>query len=223
MTALCVTDMSENGKRTESETEKVHLSTRPDVIKNLKLEKSFEHSFTLKWDAPIGASNVAKYKITISGNNEQAEEPDSAEIQGALYIFNYLFANEAAVCLQFCISDEGEDGPGFSRQSTLQNIKDFTSTFEIMGDKTQHTFAKLPERIGSGHSYDVTIVAITMSQRVDKNDHTSKNSGEICSLDVTERFMTRPLAPTNVRVGNKENPLEICWMKSMTPSGTYKA
>ena len=115
----------------------------------------------------------------------------------------------------------GEDGPGFSRQSTLQNIKDFTSTFEIMGDKTQHTFARLPERIGSGHSYDVTIVAITMSQRVDKNDKTSKNSGEICSLDVTERFMTRPLAPTNVRVGNKENPLEICWMKSMTPSGTY--
>lgn len=91
LTALCVTDMSENGKRTESETERVHLSTRPDVIKNLKLEKSFEHSFTLKWDAPIGASNVAKYKITISGNTEQAEEPDSAEIQGALYIFSHLY------------------------------------------------------------------------------------------------------------------------------------
>ena len=93
--------MSENDKRTESETEKVHLSTRPDVIKNLKLEKSFEHSFTLKWDAPIGASNVAKYKITISGNTEQAEEPDSAEIQGTfssiclqikqLFVYEFLY------------------------------------------------------------------------------------------------------------------------------------
>ena len=43
------------------------------------------------------------------------------------------------------------------------------------------------------------------------------------SLEVTEKFMTKPLAPTKLSIGNKDNPLEICWQKSVTPNVTcYK-
>ena len=80
-----------------------------------------------------------------------------------------------------------------SRQSTIQNIRDFSSTFEVSGDKTQYTFTKLPEIIGTGHAYDITIVALV---KTDKSDE------EVISPENTERFITKPLPATNLKIAN---------------------
>ena len=80
-----------------------------------------------------------------------------------------------------------------SRQSTIQNIRDFSSTFEVSGDKTQYTFTKLPEIIGTGHAYDITIVALVK---------TDKSDGEVISPENTERFITKPLPATNLKIAN---------------------
>ena len=91
-----------------------------------------------------------------------------------------------------------------SRQSTIQNIRDFSSTFEVSGDKTQYTFTKLPEIIGTGHAYDITIVALVK---------TDKSDGEVISLENTERFITKPLPATNLKIANsgkQTKKIQLC-------------
>merc|ERR1712086_883712 len=73
------------------------------------------------------------------------------------------------------------------------------------------SFFQLPEIVGTGHVYKISITAI-WSTKKDGQDATGE------SLEVTEEFMTKPLAPTKLSIGNKDNPLEICWRKSVTPN-----
>ena len=74
----------------------------------------------------------------------------------------------------------------------------------------------MPEIVGTGHVYKISMVVIWSTTKDGQNVN-----GE--SLEVTEKFMTKPLAPTKLSIGNKDNPLEICWQKSVTPNVTcYK-
>ena len=41
---------------------------------------------------------------------------------------------------------------------------------------------------------------------------------DVESEEIKERFMTRPIPPINLRVGNKDKPLQICWNRSLTPT-----
>ena len=70
---------------------------------------------------------------------------------------------------------------------------------------------QLPEIVGTGHVYKISMIAIWNTTKDGQNA-----TGE--SLKVTEEFMTKPLAPTKLSIGNKNNPLEICWHKSVTPN-----
>ena len=70
---------------------------------------------------------------------------------------------------------------------------------------------QLPEIVGTGHVYKISMIAIYSTTKDGQNA-----TGE--SLEVTEEFMTKPLAPTKLSIGNKDNPLEICWRKSVTPN-----
>ena len=70
---------------------------------------------------------------------------------------------------------------------------------------------QLPEIVGTGHVYKISMIAIYSTTKDGQN-----STGE--SLEVTEEFMTKPLAPTKLSIGNKDNPLEICWRKSVTPN-----
>ncbi len=188
VTALC---MAENGRRTESEVALVNLTTLPEKVKNLRLDQSTPNSITVKWDTPMIALNL-KYKVTISGDTGTDEDEEDT----------------------YDLDDEDVKSEHHESSSNLgqANIRYYTTTVEVAGDKTQHTFSKLPEIIGSGHAFDVTIIASVVTSR----------ENEVLSPDVTERFMTKPLAPTNLRLGNKEN-LQICWNRSMTSTVTsYK-
>ena len=71
---------------------------------------------------------------------------------------------------------------------------------QLISDKnqTKFTFSKLPEFIGSGHAYDVTIVAVVETQRTDKITKVTTTS-EVESPVTKERFMTKPLPPVDLK------------------------
>ena len=79
---------------------------------------------------------------------------------------------------------------------------------EVSADKSQYVFNDLPKIIGTGHAYDISVVTVYLSPR----------EVESKSKECKERFMTRPLPPTKLGVGDKEKPLEISWHKSVTPN-----
>jgi hypothetical protein len=83
---------------------------------------------------------------------------------------------------------------------------EFSSSIEVPGDKTQYTCAKLPEIVGTGYPYTVEVTVIVTTAR----------ENEVTSNPVSGIFVTRPLAPTNLRP-DKEKSRSIVWYKSMTP------
>ena len=87
------------------------------------------------------------------------------------------------------------------------NIHKFESSIEVPGDKTTYTFSKLPEVIGSGQAYLIRITAAVLTVK----------ENEVFSPETSEKFITKPLPPTNLRVGG-EGGLEILWHKSITPN-----
>ena len=70
LTALCV---AEDGKRTESDSTMISMTTLPEKIRNLRLDNATANSITIKWDAPVVSSNY-KYKINISGSTTQGKK-----------------------------------------------------------------------------------------------------------------------------------------------------
>ena len=64
--------MSSN-RRTESEVTWVSFTTKPEPVRNLRLENSSPNSLTVAWDAPLVSSNL-KYKISINGDTEEDED-----------------------------------------------------------------------------------------------------------------------------------------------------
>ena len=91
----------------------------------------------------------------------------------------------------------------FNSGSTFYFLK-FTlwlhKKLQLISDKnqTKFTFSKLPEFIGSGHAYDITIVAIVETQRTDKITKVTTTS-KVESPVTKERFMTKPLPPVDLR------------------------
>lgn len=83
---------------------------------------------------------------------------------------------------------------------------EFSSSIEVAGDKTQYTCAKLPEIVGTGYPYNIEVIVIVTTPR----------ENEVTSLPVSGIFVTRPLAPTNLKP-DKDKARSIVWYKSMTP------
>lgn len=185
ITSLC---QSSDGKRTESEPFVLgNVATQPEKVRNLRLDNSTPTSIAIKWDAPVVSTNY-KYKVSISGKTWSAvndDEPDS---------------------LDWAPTNEAGDVPMNPDQARVK-ISDYASTIEVPGDKTQFTFSKLPEIVGTGHSYTIEVVVVA----------TTSKEAEVYSDPSSGVFVTRPLAPTNLRIDTKR-PRAITFYKSMTPS-----
>ena len=101
--------------------------------------------------------------------------------------------------------DEADDDD----EEEITKIKDFeVKNIEVSADKSQYTFNDLPKIIGTGHAYDISVVTV----------YTSPREIESKSKECKDRFMTRPLPPTKLAVGDKDKPLQITWHKSVTPN-----
>ena len=96
-----------------------------------------------------------------------------------------------------------------SLDENMETIQDFEMVnIEVAGDKNQFTFSKLPDIIGSGHAYRVSILTVYASPR-----EIETTSGECYEI-----FMTKPIPPTHLGIGDTNEPYQICWHKSMTPN-----
>ena len=133
-------------------------------------------------------SSNYKYKVTISGKTG-GEEELSADEQDSL---------------EWRI--EPTDPTLEAAELAKPKMAEFVSTIEVPGDKTQYTLSKLPEIVGTGYAYsiDVSVVVTTMREN------------EVTSSPVSGIFLTKPLAPTNLRL-DKDRPRGILFHKSMTP------
>jgi hypothetical protein len=182
--ALC---QAEDGKRTESEPAMLSIITLPEKVRNLRLDNAAPTSLTVKWDAPV-VSTSHKYKVTISGRMPASDDDEEEMIDWVTPV-----------------DPIGGSTLNVSEQAR-RTISDYASTIEVAGDKTQYTFSKLPEIVGTGHAYTVEVVVVAASSR----------DGEVSSETTSGVFVTRPLAPTNLRL-DKDRPRGITWYKSMTP------
>ncbi len=180
VTSLAVADST---RRTESEEALISTTTVLEKVKNLKFEHSTPNSIAVKWDSAKVIHNL-KYKLSISGDTKDESEDRTDQDQ--------------------------EDDTVDTTTTKIVNIKEYSSSYDVPGDKTQFNFTKLPDIVGTGHVYNVTITAAAVTHR----------ENEVASPEVVERFMTKPLTPTNFRLGSKEKSLQIIWHKSMTPNVT---
>lgn len=148
--SLC---MAEDGKRTESEPFTLsNVATKPEKVRNLKLDSSTPTSLTIKWDAPV-VSTSYKYKVSINGNTLT----DDNSFEGSMDLLT------------------GNDVGGGS--SNLEHkITEYASTIEVPGDKTQYTFSKLPD-IGTGHAYNIDVVVVaTTSKEAEVSSDSSRGT-----------------------------------------------
>jgi hypothetical protein len=132
-------------------------------------------------------SSSYKYKVTISGKT--GEEEESTDEQDSLE-----WRIEAA------------DPTLEAAELARPKMAEFFSTIEVPGDKTQYTLAKLPEIVGTGYAYAIDVSVVVTTTR----------ENEVTSSPVSGIFLTKPLAPTNLRL-DKDRPRGILFHKSMTP------
>ena len=85
-------------------------------------------------------------------------------------------------------------------------MDEFVSTIEGAGDKTQYTLPKLLEIVGTGYAYSIDVCVVVVTPR----------ENEVSSSAVNGIFVTKPLAPTNLRL-DKDRVRGILFYKSMTP------
>ena len=132
-------------------------------------------------------SSNYKYKVTISGKT--GEEEESSDEQDSL---------------EWRI--EPTDTALEAAELARPKMAEFVSTIEVPGDKTQYTLSKLPEIVGTGYAYSIEVCVVVTTPR----------ENEVTSSPVSGIFLTRPLAPTNLRL-DKDRPRGIFFHKSMTP------
>ncbi|XP_023337718.1 collagen alpha-1(XIV) chain isoform X2 [Eurytemora carolleeae] len=82
----------------------------------------------------------------------------------------------------------------------------YSNSYEVGGDKRTFNFSKLPEIVGTGETYNV---CVTYCVQPTGSDH------EVVSEGLTESFVTKPLPPSNLKLGPGWN--QITWTKSPTP------
>jgi hypothetical protein len=162
-------------------------TTLPEKIRNLRLDNSTPNSLTIKWDAPVVSSNY-KYKVLISGKTGGEEEEETDEQDSLEWRF-----------------DQG-DPAAEAIELAKPKMAEFVSTIEVPGDKTQYTLSKLPEIVGTGYAYSIDVSVVVVTSR----------ENEVSSSSVNGVFLTKPLAPTNLRL-DKDRPRGIMFHKSMTP------
>ena len=73
--------MDKNRAETKRESEKntVTFTTRPEPVKNFRVENSTPNSLTVKWDASLVNSSESghlKYNIMIDADFKQEDDPD---------------------------------------------------------------------------------------------------------------------------------------------------
>lgn len=178
VTALC---LAEDGRKTESEPSSVTVTTLPEKIKNLHLENATPNSLSIAWDVVVATLNL-KYKLVVSGDTGADE--DGADHDDDL--------------------DPDEDEEDLVVKPTT-NMKEYSNTIEVPGDKTTYTISRLPDIIGSGHGYNITICAVSITAK----------ENEVTGQAVSELFMTKPLPPSHLVLGKE---LELVWHRSITPS-----
>ena len=157
------------------------IITLPERVRNLRLDNAAPTSLTIKWDAPV-ISTSHKYKVSISGKTQTIEDDE-----------------EETVDLVAVADNVGGSTLNIAEQAA-HKISEYASTIEVPGDKTQYTFSKLPEIVGTGHAYTVEAIVVAASSR----------EGDVSSLPSSGVFITRPLAPTNLRL-DKDRPRGITW------------
>ena len=224
MTAICVAGQN---IRTESETSWISFTSRPEQVWNLRLVDVTTNSISIQWDPPVVSMNL-KYKITINGNIVKEEVPkitfDLIKSPPQIIVDDQdqkyrrrMSTIQSTQSYSSFLFNRRRSSPQVRRQSDLLDILDYSCTFELPGDKNQFTFKNLPETVGSGHAYEVTVVAMVLTQRIDKTTETLVHS-EVSSEDVKDCFMTRPLPPTDIQIDPNGKPLQICWQHSKTKS-----
>eukprot|EP00092_Neocalanus_flemingeri_P032028 GFUD01034810.1.p1 GENE.GFUD01034810.1~~GFUD01034810.1.p1 ORF type:complete len:905 (+),score=215.05 GFUD01034810.1:108-2822(+) len=88
----------------------------------------------------------------------------------------------------------------------------YSTDYTIPGDKHTFIFSKLPEIVGTGETYTVKVEYVVTPAGSDQ---------EVTSTALIGTFTTKPLAPTNFKLGMEPN--EITWMKSPSPNvSAYK-
>ena len=175
-----------DGKRTESDPATISTTTLPEKIRNLRLDNATANSLTLKWDAPVVSANY-KYKVTISGKTGE-EELETDEHDSLEWRFDQ------------------NDPAAEAMELARPKMAEFVSTIEVPGDKTQYTLSKLPEIVGTGYAYSIEVCVVVVTLR----------ENEVSSSAVSGIFVTKPLAPTNLRL-DKDRARGILFYKSMTP------
>ena len=111
-------------------------------------------------------------------------------------------------------SDQPDSDNEEQEIETIDNYE--VNNIEVASDKNQYAFTKLPEIIGTGQAYDISIITVFQSPRETEKIETKS---KIC----TERFISKPLPPTQLGLGRKDKPLNISWHRSVTPNvNAYK-
>ncbi len=136
--------------RTESDVSMMPMTTLPENVKNFTLESATPNSLTIKWDNPLLAILNHRFKLVIKAETAEEDEVLAEE----------LVDNRSDI-------------------TDLRDIKYYKRTVDVPGDKSQHTFVNLPNILGSGHLYKVSIVTIAVTSR----------ENEVASPGITERYV----------------------------------
>ena len=83
----------------------------------------------------------------------------------------------------------------------------YSNEYTTSGDKNTFNFSKLPDIVGTGEEYVIKIEYLVTPAGSDI---------EVASAPLIGSFMTKPLPPTNFKLGMESN--EITWLKSSTPN-----
>jgi len=83
----------------------------------------------------------------------------------------------------------------------------YSADYKTGGDKNTFIFSKLPDIIGTGESYTIRLEYIVIPAGTEE---------EVSSAPLCATFMTKPLAPTNFKLGTEQN--EIAWTRSPSPN-----
>ncbi len=102
--------------------------------------------------------------------------------------------------LPLITNDSGEEEP---EQMT------FSNTVIVSGEKLVYNFSKLPDPEGTGRQYKIGIIVAATLGKEGRYQETK-------SEEVSSRFSTLPLKPSNLKPGR--NPRRITWTRSQTPT-----
>merc|ERR1719468_834212 len=93
-----------------------------------------------------------------------------------------------------CSSDTAVTSHKYRLSINCDSIN-YSNMYEINGDRRTFNFSKLPDIVGTGELYTVRIIYVVQPLGSDK---------EVESEALTGNFLTKPLPPSNFRIGEEE-------------------